>query len=128
MEGTENRKKREVVLNGKTVAVTFNMNTLLSYEEITGKSFFGEDFNLTKEQLALIYAAAVAADSETTLTVDDLLNSDDWDGVKAAFETVMELASEFFHLPTIIDSREFGPDAKEDADGDDAGAGDGEKN
>lgn len=128
MEGTENRKKREVVLNGKTVAVTFNMNTLLSYEEITGKSFFGEDFDLTKKQLALIYAAAVAADSETTLTVDDLLNSDDWDGVKAAFETVMELASEFFHLPKIIGSREFGPDAKEDAAGDDAGAGDGEKN
>lgn len=121
MEGMEKRRKKEIVLNGKTLPVTFNMNTLLSYEEITGKSFFGENFDRTKEQLALIYAAVYAADKETELTLDDLLNSEDWEEVATAFATVMALAGEFFHLPMVEGSRDAGIEAEEKADDEDGG-------
>ena len=53
------------------------MKTMLNYEEISGKSFFGEDFAHLKERIALIMSAALTADENTTLTVEELMNGDD---------------------------------------------------
>ena len=68
------------------------MKTMLNYEEISGKSFFGEDFAHLKERIALIMSAALTADENTTLTVEELM---------AAYNIVMELCAEFMKIPAV---------------------------
>lgn len=95
-------QEKEITLNGKPVTVSFKLTTLLTYEEITDRNFFGEQFEKLKERIALIYAAIYTADSETTITVDDILSADNWQEIADAFTTVMQMAGEFFKLPKVI--------------------------
>ena len=95
-------QKKEITLNGKPVAVSFTIATLLTYEELTDSNFFGEQFEKLKERIALIYAAIYTADRETTVTVDDILNTDNWQEIAEAFTTVMQMAGDFFKLPKVI--------------------------
>ena len=94
--------QKEITLNGKSVAVDFMLTTLLTYEEITDSNFFGEQFDRLKERIALIYAAIYTADRETTITVDDILSTDNWQEIADAFTTVMQMAGDFFKLPKVI--------------------------
>lgn len=99
-------QKKEITLNGKPVAVNFTLTTLLTYEELTDSNFFGEQFEKLKERIALIYAAIYTADRETTITVDDILATDNWQEIADAFTTVMHLAGDFFKLPKVIEEAE----------------------
>lgn len=94
--------KKEIVLNGKQVAVDFTLATMLTYEEITDSNFFGEQFERLKERIAIIFAAIYTANRETTITIDDLLNSTNWQEISDAFNVVITLAGEFFQLPKVI--------------------------
>ena len=94
--------KKEIILNGKPVAVSFTLTTLLTYEELTDSNFFGEQFDKLKERIALIYAAIYTADRETTITVDDILSTDNWQEIADALTTVMQMAGDFFKLPKVI--------------------------
>ena len=78
------------------------MTTVLCYEEIVDKSFFGEDFSRNKERMALILAACYAADENTTLSIDELRTVADWSEMVAAFNKVMALASDFFNIPKVV--------------------------
>lgn len=98
--------KKEITLNGKPVAVAFTLATLLTYEEITDSNFFGEQFEKLKERIALIFAAIHTANHETTITIDDLLNSTNWQEIAEAFTTVMQMAGDFFKLPKVIEEAE----------------------
>ena len=98
--------KKEITLNGKPVAVAFTLATLLTYEEITDSNFFGEQFEKLKERIALIFAAIHTANHETTITIDDLLNSTNWQEISDAFTTVMTMAGDFFKLPKVIEEAE----------------------
>ena len=99
-------QKKEITLNGKPVAVSFALTTLLTYEELTDSNFFGEQFEKLKERIALIYAAIYTADRNTTITVDDILNTDNWQEIADAFTTVMQMAGDFFKLPKVIEDAE----------------------
>jgi len=98
--------KKEITLNGKPVTVAFTLATLLTYEEITDSNFFGEQFEKLKERIALIYAAIYTADRETTITVDDILSTNNWQEISDAFTTVMTMAGDFFKLPKVIEDAE----------------------
>lgn len=98
--------KKEITLNGKPVAVSFTLTTLLTYEELTDSNFFGEQFEKLKARIALIYAAIYTADRDTTITVDDILNTDNWQEIAEAFTTVMQMAGDFFKLPKVIEEAE----------------------
>ena len=99
-------QKKEITLNGKHVAVSFTIATLLTYEDLTDRNFFGEQFDKLKERIALIYAAIYTADRETTVTVDDILNTDNWQEISEAFTTVMQMAGDFFKLPKVVEDAE----------------------
>ena len=99
-------QKKEITLNGKPVAVSFTMATMLTYEEITDSNFFGEQFDKLKPRIALIYAAIYTADRETTITVDDILSTENWQEIAEAFTTVMTMAGDFFKLPKVIEEAE----------------------
>jgi hypothetical protein len=98
--------QKEITLNGKPVAVSFTLTTLLTYEELTDSNFFGEQFEKLKERIALIYAAIYTADRNTAITVDDILSTDNWQEISDAFTTVMTMAGEFFKLPKVISDAE----------------------
>ena len=100
-------QKKEITLNGKPVAVSFTIATLLTYEDLTDRNFFGEQFDKLKERIALIYAAIYTADRETTVTVDEILNTDNWQEISEAFTTIMQMAGDFFKLPKVVEDAEM---------------------
>lgn len=98
--------QKEITINGKTYQVAFTMATVLSFEEIADHSFFEEKFQRLRERMMLIFAAIYAADSNTSLKMEDLLKTDDWQEFNKAFETVMLMAAEFFKVPKVADELE----------------------
>jgi hypothetical protein len=94
--------QKEITINGKKYPVIFTLATLSNFEEITGKPFFGADFDMLKNRIAIICAAAIAADENTTLTVEELRGKETWDDyvqIANAYVVVMELATQFFPNP-----------------------------
>ena len=95
---------KEITINGKTYPVVFNMKTILGYEEISGKSFFGEDFSKMSERLALITAAVISAGGKEELSIDEMINADKLELVQeiiAAYTVVIEMVNEFFKKPDV---------------------------
>ena len=86
-------QQKEITIGGKTYPVVFNLKTMMNFEEITGKSFFGESFDGFKERIALIISAALAADEKADITVaQDIIK---------AYVAVMELSAKFFNIPEV---------------------------
>ena len=97
-------EKKEITINGKIYPVAFNLKTMMNFEEISGKTFFGEEFTHIKERIALIISAALAADEKTSLTADELIGAQDVKVVQdimAACKIIMDMAGKFFHIPEI---------------------------
>lgn len=95
---------KEITIGGNTYPVAFSMKTMLAFEEISGKPFFGESFTHMKERIALIMSAALTANAKTTLTVEELMEGDEWGKVTdilTAYNTVMELCAEFMEIPAV---------------------------
>jgi hypothetical protein len=95
---------KEITINGKTYPVVFNMKTILGYEQISGKSFFGEDFSKMSERLALIVAAVVSAGGKEELSIDDMINADKLELVQevlTAYTVVIGMVNEFFKTPDV---------------------------
>ena len=44
--------------------------------------------------------------ADENITTDVLLKSNDWQGITQAFNTIMEMAAEFFKVPKIITDAE----------------------
>jgi len=98
-----------ITVDGHQYPVIFTLATLSNFEEITGKPFFGENLDTIKNRIAIIIAAAVAADDSTALTVEDLRGKEDLEAYKQiaeAYVVVMQLASEFFHVPEVAKGKE----------------------
>jgi hypothetical protein len=113
-------KQQEITVNGKNYPVVFTLATLSNFEEITGKPFFKADIDLIKNRIAIICAAAIAADENTELTVEDLRGKetfDDYKQIVAAFNTVMELANDFFAVPGVEPKPEQPAEEKTDGEG-----------
>ena len=109
--------KKEVTFNGTQYPVVFNMQALLNYEDITKQSFFGEDFNLLKNRMALIMAAALAADKDTKLDIDIIKGTEDIEAVHQiaeAFKVVMTMVGQFMHIPDVVAEAEQAEQPEED--------------
>ncbi len=112
-------KQETINVNGKQYPVIFTLATLSNFEDKTGKPFFSENLDTIKNRIAIIIAAAVAADDSTALTVEDLRGKEDWDAYRQiadAYAVVMRLAAEFFHIP----EAGKGEDAPQPTDGEPA--------
>lgn len=91
--------QKEITINGKKYPVIFTLATLFNFEEITEKPFFGADFDILKNRIDIICAAAIAADENTELTVKELRGKETWEDyvqIANAYVVVMELATQFF--------------------------------
>lgn len=95
---------KEITINGKTYPAVFNMKTILGYEQISGKSFFGEDFAKMSERLVLIVAAVISAGGKEELSIDELINADTMELVQeilTAYTVVIGMVNEFFKKPDV---------------------------
>jgi hypothetical protein len=112
-------KQKEITVNGKNYPVIFTLATLSNFEEITGKPFFKADLDMIKNRIAIICAAAIAADENTELTVEELRGNEDLEAYKqigTVYNTIVEMAAEFFKIP-LTDKKEAEQPAKEDEGG-----------
>ena len=96
--------ERTITIDGKEYPVRFNMSTLIAFEQTSNNSFFSENFDKLYSRVILVWAAMFAADEN--ITTDVLLKSNDWQGITRAFNTIMEMATEFFKVPKIITDAE----------------------
>lgn len=95
---------KEITINGKTYKIAFTVKTMMSYEKITGNSFFTTKFSDLSERLPLIIAAILTVDDNPEISMDELMNIDNIHGLQdiiSAFAAVIELSEQFFDLPTI---------------------------
>lgn len=102
-------EKKEITIGGNTYPVEFTFQALLNFEEIAGKSFFETDFKKLKDRIALIAAAAYAANEKTKLTVEDIMGTRDLKAIQditAAFVIVMDLMNEYFEIPKVVQEAE----------------------
>lgn len=113
-------KQNFVTINGVSYPVVFNLLTLSNFEEITKQGFFEANLVTTNNRIAIVIAAALAADKDTKLTVEDMRGQetfDDYKQIVAAFNTVMELANDFFKVPGVEPKPEKTAEDETEGDG-----------
>lgn len=94
-------KQAEITIGGKQYPVIFTLATINNFEEITSQSFFEANMNTVNCRIALIMAAALAADENTKLTFKDIKGNEDLEAyrqISAAFIVIGELSKEFFKM------------------------------
>ena len=105
-------QQKEITIDGKTYPVVFNLKTMMNFEEITGKSFFGESFDGFKERIALIISTVLAADEKADITVEQMTSAEtrqQAQDIIKAYVAVMELSAIFFKLPAVEPKDEPAP-------------------
>ena len=105
-------QQKEITIGGKQYPVVFTLKTMMNFEEITGKSFFGESFDGFKERIVLIISAVLAADDKADITVEQMTNAETWQAAQdiiKAYVAVMELSAKFFKLPEVEPKDEPAP-------------------
>jgi hypothetical protein len=105
-------KQKEITVNGVQYPVIFTLATLSNFEEITGEAFFKADLDIIKNRIAIICAAAIAADKNTKLTVEELRGNEDLEAYKQIAEVyniVFKMAAEFFHVPLTEEKKDEQP-------------------
>lgn len=111
---------KQITIKDKQYNVCFNMQAIINFEEITGRSFFASNFSTLTDKVALIAAAALSAFKEADITIEDILGQKDWEACKsifAAFNTVSEEMTAFFPVPEIEKQANPEPEpAKEEDD------------
>lgn len=96
---------KEITIQGKTYPVVFTMKTIINFEAITEKTFFGDKLEKLTDRIALIIAAVLACDKNAKLEFEDLTDLN-WEGIQElhkAFAVIMDMSCDFFKVPHIMD-------------------------
>lgn len=117
-------KQKEITINGKQYPVVFDLQTMLVFENNTGRSFFTVDFEHMSldDRINIIHAAVKSADDKTNLTVDGIKGQRSFDDMKAilsASNEIIIMSADFFTIPEIEKQNNPEPPAEEQAEGDD---------
>ena len=97
-------KQANITVNGVEYPVVFTMKTILSFEEITEKSFFVAKLDNFSERIAIVVSAILSANENADIDFEKMASIDSLEGLQEfmqAFGTVMELQRDFFHLPGV---------------------------
>ena len=95
------KNKYTIHLLGQDIDVKMNMKVIIAYEEITGTSFYGENFDTARTRYALLSAIIAVSDANSDLS-DRLLTDVSGKEFTAAFEVAMQAAADFFEIPIVI--------------------------
>ena len=102
-------KQNFIKINGVEYPVVFNLLSMSNFEEITNKGFFDANLNKINERMAIVMAAALAADKDTSLTIDIMRGKEtfeDYKQIVEAYSVVMLLANDFFNIPEVEKEKE----------------------
>ena len=108
-------KQNHITINGTDYPVIFTLLTLSIFEEITKQGFFEANLNTVNNRMAIIIAAALAADKDTKITIEELRGKetfDDYLQITKAYNVIMVLAQVFFPSPEVAKGKD--PEPKED--------------
>ena len=100
---------KEIEINGKQYPVVVDMQTIMNFEEITGKSFFASTEETLKDRIALIMAAVLSADKDTDLDIEDIIGDKGFDALQQvinAYLIISELLVEFTKIPAVVSNSE----------------------
>jgi hypothetical protein len=95
---------KDITINGKTYSVVFDLQTMINYENITGRSFFDKNFHLMHNRIALLIAAIISANKDADIDSGELIKKANYEIFKEiilAFNVVMDMAGKFFEIPSI---------------------------
>lgn len=95
------KKQYTIHLLGQDIDVKMNMKVVIGYEEITGTSFYGENFNTFKARYALLAAIIATSNANSDLS-DRLLTDVSPKELTAAFEDAWPAVADFFEIPTVM--------------------------
>ena len=112
-------KQNFIKINGVEYPVVFNLLTMSNFEEITNKGFFEANLNKINERMAIVMAAVLAADKDTSLTIDIMRGKEtfeDYKQIVEAYSVVMLLANDFFNIPEVENEKE---EKTDEGDGED---------
>ena len=87
---------------GEEVTIKFNMAVEIAYEDITGRPFNVADFKDKKLLPALFFAAVIANNHDTNVTMDYILSDATVDEIHALDVAVSETMSDWLHISDII--------------------------
>ena len=108
---------KEITIQGKQYPVIFDLQTMLNYEQSSGRSFFSTDFQhmSVNDRIHMILAAVKSADENARLTMDAIKGHctyDDVNGIMNASNIIIILAAEFFPIPELEKKNNPEPELK----------------
>ena len=109
-------KQTVIKINGVDYPVVFDLLALSNFEEITKQGFFEANLNTTNNRIAIVIGAALSADKNTALTVEEMRGKESFDDYKQiieAYNVVMTLAKDFFKIPEVEKSKDPKPEEQE---------------
>ena len=111
---------QKITINGKEYPVVFTLLTMSNFEEITDKGLFEANLNKINNRMAFVMAAVLLADKDTKLTIEEMRGKESFDDYKQiveAYNVVMTLANDFFHIPEVEKNDEKPAEEKTDGEG-----------
>lgn len=93
---------KKITILGKEVTLKMNMAVLIGYEGLTDKTFLGETFETVRDRYALICAVLSQSPDGSPELAEQLLHESDFAEFDKVFAAVLELATEFFHVPAVV--------------------------
>ena len=110
--------KKILTILGQEVTIMFNMAVQISFEEITGKPFSEIDTNVSKDSLALAYAAIIANNPDCNITVDNLMHDASGAELNAVIKAISDSFVEWNKVPgTLADEEDKKEEEKKKEDG-----------
>ena len=109
-------KQTVININGVNYPVVFDLLALSNFEEITDKGFFEANLNKINNRMAIVIGAAISADKNTALTVEEMRGKetfDDYEQIVEAYNVVMTLANDFFKIPKVEEGKDPKPEEQE---------------
>lgn len=108
--------EKKIQIAGREFAIVFNMQTILNFEDMSPRSFFGNDMHMLIDKIYLVVAAIIAANEKEEINADEIKQSgvEGIQQIVAAYDEVMKMAAVFFKIPAVEQKNE--PEAPEDED------------
>ena len=109
-------KQKFVTINGVNYPIVFDLQALTNFEDITKLGFFEANLNTTNNRIAIVIGAAISADKNTALTVEEMRGKetfDDYEQIVEAYNVVMTLANDFFKIPKVEEGKDPKPEEQE---------------
>jgi hypothetical protein len=94
--------EKKITLMGEEVTIKFNLAVEIAYEDVVGRPFNLDDFKDKKYMPALFFAAVIANNHDTKVTIDYILSDATVEEIHALDEAVSETMSDWLHIPDII--------------------------